>query len=206
MPGASATLRPVASVTVQATTESSVAFLPSTSSTRTVVTFAGAERRARVVVGEDPVVRPAVLRVAVGAPLAEAEAVPPAMPSQDEDARSRACDDRRGRHGRRPERARARREQRGNAACREENTDDAEPEGETTPAVREHAGHGSRAPRRHGQDLPNVSIPSNAEPHLLPSLACPSRPTPSSPLPRPRAHRERRHGRDLPRHRPGARS
>ena len=41
VPGASATLRPVESVTVQATTESSVTFLPSTNSTRTVVTFAG---------------------------------------------------------------------------------------------------------------------------------------------------------------------
>ena len=44
--------------------------------------------------------------------------------------------------------SRACREQRGDAACREQDTDDAEPEGETTPAVREHAGHGSRAPRR----------------------------------------------------------
>ncbi len=57
----------------------------------------GAERRPRVVVSEDPVVRPAVLRVAVRAPLAQPQPVPPAVAADDEHGRSGARDDTRRR-------------------------------------------------------------------------------------------------------------
>ena len=70
-----------------------------------------AERRARVVVREDPVVRPAVLRVAVGAPLAQAEAVAPAVPAEDERRTEPVLGQRRAagrRRGRRPQRLRRR--------------------------------------------------------------------------------------------------
>ena len=49
-----------------------------------------AQLRARVVVREDPAVLPAVPRVAVRAPLAHADAVPPAVPGDDQLRAARA--------------------------------------------------------------------------------------------------------------------
>ena len=105
------------------------------------------ERRPRVVVGEDLVVGEAVQRVAVRTPLAEADAVPPAVPGERDDRRRgarRRGGRRRGRRRRGGARGRgggvgARREQRCSGGTAQEQRGRAGQKGEPT-----HADHGSR--------------------------------------------------------------
>src|SRR3954453_19603329 len=105
-----------------------------------------AERGGGVVVGEDPVVRPAVLRVAVGAPLAQAEAVPPAVAADDDGGRRGARQDRaRSRRAERP--GRPSRAKRGSEATEGQQRAGRQRAGQQQTGAR-HAGHGSRGAAR----------------------------------------------------------
>ena len=151
-----------------------------------------------------------MVRIAVGAELAEAEPVPPAVTADREHARSGARQhglSRRGTGGRPGRHAGRRlpgREERGGKAACKHHSEAAEPHNHAHCLHGNHRSRASRSPlatfteRFHRDSTGNLL-------RCSPRHACPDR-HPPAPLPRRPPDRARRHGRDLLRHRQRARA